>query len=121
MKTEERETLRKETSNKIFSAYQAGQKAEDGGAPPAAVFTSIFVKAKGDSTTVEKKGNDWSITSPLSARADQSAVEQIINQLQNAQFKSTVEEKPTAADLAKYGLDQPKFTVTAYAYVPDST
>jgi len=120
MKTEERETQRKETSEKLFSAYPPGQKAEDGGAPPAAVFTSIVVKAKGEATTLEKKGEDWAITSPLSARADRSAVEQIINQLQNGRFKSTVEENPSAADLSKYGLDQPKFTVTAYAYVPDS-
>lgn len=120
MKTEERETQRKETSEKLFSAYPPGQKAEDGGAPPPAVFTSIVVKAKGDSTALEKRGEEWVITAPLSTRADRSAVEQIINQLQSAKFKSTVEENPSAADLGKYGLDQPKFTVTAHAYVPNA-
>src|SRR5262249_2849402 len=66
------------------------------------------------------RGEDWVITAPLSVKADRPAVEAIINQLQNGKFKSTVEQNPSAADLSKYGLDQPKFTLTAYAYVPDS-
>jgi hypothetical protein len=120
MKTEEREAERKEQSEKLFAAHRPGEKSEDGGAPPAAVFTSIVVKGKGDQTTLEKKGSDWWITAPVSARADKSAVDQLVNQLQNTKVKSTIEENPTEADLAKYGLDQPRFTVTAYAYLPDA-
>ncbi|HEX9507113.1 MAG TPA: DUF4340 domain-containing protein, partial [Myxococcales bacterium] len=119
MKTEEREAQRKEVSEKLFAPHGAADKLQDGGLPPAAVFTSIVVKAKGDVTTLEKKGNDWWITSPLNARADKSAVDQLISQLQNAKVKATIEENPTDADLTKYGLDRPRFTVTAYAYLPD--
>jgi hypothetical protein len=120
MKTEERETQRKDVSEKLFAAHAPGEKLPDGGAPPAAVFTSIVVRAKGDSTTLEKKGGDWWITAPVSARADRSAVEQLISHIETTKVKATVEENPSDADLAKYGLDKPRFTVTAYAYVPDA-
>jgi len=119
MKTEEREAQRKEVSEKLFAPHGAADKLQDGGLPPAAVFTSIVVKAKGDVTMLEKKGSDWWIASPLNARADKSAVDQLISQLQNARVKATIEENPSEADLTKYGLDQPRFTVTAYAYLPD--
>jgi len=120
MKTEERETQRKEASEKLFVSNAPAEKLADGGAPPAPVFTSIVVKAKGDVTTVEKRGNDWWVTSPLTARADKADVDLLIAQIQNAKVKATIEENPTDADLAKYGLDKPRFTVTAYAYLPDS-
>lgn len=120
MKTEEREAQRKETSEKLFAAQSPGEKLPDGGTPPAPVFTSIVVKAKGEVTALEKKGEEWWITAPLNAKADKSAVDQLVSQLQNARVKATVEENPTDADLAKYGLDQPRFTVTAYAYPPDA-
>jgi hypothetical protein len=120
MKKEEREAERKQVSEKLFSAHSPGERSRDGGAPPEPVFTSIVVKAKGDSTTVEKKGDDWWVTAPLSAKADKSAVEQLLSHLQTGKVKSTVEENPTEADLAKYGLDKPSFTITAYAYMPDA-
>jgi hypothetical protein len=120
MKTEEREAERKETSEKLFAAQSPGEKLPDGGTPAAPVFTSIVVKAKGEVTTLEKKGEEWWITAPLTAKTDKSAVDQLVSQLQSARVKATVEENPTDADLAKYGLDQPRFTVTAYAYLPDA-
>ena len=120
MKTEERQARQKESAEKLFAPHRPDEKLADGGTPPAAVFTSMVVKAKGDVTTLEKKGEDWWITSPLTARADKSAVEQVVSQIQNARVKATVEENPTEADLTKYGLDQPRFTVTAYAYLPDA-
>jgi hypothetical protein len=118
MKTEEREAQRKEVSEKLFAPQGEGGKLQDGGPLPAAVFTSIVVKAKGDLTTLEKKGDDWWISSPLNARAEKSAVDQLIGQLQNAKVKATIEENPTEADLTKYGLEKPRFAVTAYAYLP---
>ncbi len=120
MKTEEREAQRKESSEKLFAAQSPREKLPDGGTPPAPVFTSIVVKAKGEVTALEKKGEEWWITAPLNAKADKSAVDQLVSQLQNARVKATVEENPSGADLAKYGLDQPRFTVTAYAYLPDA-
>jgi len=120
MKKEEREAERKETSEKLFAAQSPGEKLPDGGTPPAPVFTSIVVKAKGEVTTLEKKGEEWWITAPLTAKTDKSAVDQLVSQLQSARVKATVEENPTDADLGKYGLDQPRFTVTAYAYLPDA-
>ena len=119
MKTEEREAQRKEVSEKLFAPRGADEKSPDGGLPPAAVFTSIVVRAKGDTTALEKRGDDWWIASPLNARADKPAVDQLISQLQYAKVKATVEENPTDADLTRYGLAPPRFEVTAYAYLPD--
>ena len=45
----------------------------------------------------------------------------LAQQLPSAKFKSTVEETPTDADLKKYGLKTPVFSVTAKAYVPDAS
>jgi hypothetical protein len=57
-----------------------------------------------------KAGQDWSITAPVQARADFSAVESIVTRLQSAQMKSLPAEQ--GGDLKKYGLDQPVATAT---------
>src|SRR5690606_11043307 len=48
-------------------------------------------------------------------------VESILTQLQSGKFKATIEEAPADADLEKYGLKAPVFSVTAKAYVPDTS
>jgi hypothetical protein len=116
MKTEERESKRKEETEKLFSAPAA--KSQDGGTREVA-FRFLTVKAKGDTTVLEKQNDEWRITSPVAAKADKFAVEQIISQLTTAKFKSTVEENPTESDLAKYGLKEPKFVITARGFMPD--
>ncbi len=120
MKPEEAEAERKEHSEKLFAAGSPGEKVEDGGTP-SPVFTHLTVKAKGTTATLERQADTWRLTSPVSARADSWVVESITTQLQSAKFKSTVEEAPTDADLERYGLKTPVFTVTAKAYVPDAS
>lgn len=119
MKTEERETQRKERAEKIFPGPPAGARGPDGGAPADPVFTSIEIKAKGDATSLEKKENGWRITAPVSSPADSYAVEQVLGQLRGGKLKATVVETPTDADLVKFGLKEPKFSVTAVASAPD--
>nr|WP_225937977.1 DUF4340 domain-containing protein [Myxococcus sp. RHSTA-1-4] len=118
---EEREAERKEVSEKLFAAHEAGEQGTDGGAPPAPVFTRLTVKAHGGTTelTREKDGT-WKVTAPVSTGAEQSAVESITSTLASSKFTATVEESPTDADLEKYGLKTPAFTVVAQAYVPDA-
>ncbi len=115
MKTEERETQRKDRAERIFPGAPAGARGPDGGAPADPVFTSIEIKAKGDTTSLEKKENGWRITAPVSSPADSYAVEQVLGQLRGGKLKATVEENPTDADLVKYGLKEPKFSVSAVA------
>lgn len=57
-----------------------------------------------------KTEDQWRLAEPVDARADFGAVEGVIGRLGSGQMKSLVEAE--AADLAKYGLDKPEFTVT---------
>jgi hypothetical protein len=117
---EEAEVQRKEQSEKLFATSAPSEQSKDGGAA-APVFTQLTVQAKGVTVTLERQGDTWSITSPVSAKAETWAVESILAQLQSGKFKATIEEAPTDADLEKYGLKTPVFSVAAKAYVPDAS
>ncbi len=54
----------------------------------------------------------WQIINPLQARADESTIGSILSSLQTSEVKRTVAEKPTAADLKAFGLDQPAVRVS---------
>jgi hypothetical protein len=119
-KPEEQEKARKDADERLFSVHAAGERAADGGLPPDAVFTSLLIKAKGETTALEKKDGVWAITQPVRALADGFAVDQLTGALQSSKFKDLVEENPSDQDLVKYGLKEPKLTVTGYAYIPDA-
>jgi hypothetical protein len=118
---EKKEAVRKEQAEKLFATEAPGEKPAPGAATAAPVFTQLTVQAKGVTTTLERQGDTWRLTSPVSGKADKHAVESILSQLQSAKFKATVEEAPTDADLKKYGLQPPVFSVTAQAYLPDAS
>ncbi len=117
-KVDEAEAERKESTERVFAYAKPGEKSADGGALQFS-FTSITVKAKGETTTLEKRGDAWHITSPVQAKADKLTVDSITSQLQTAKFKAELEENPDEATLEKYGLKAPQFTVTAFGYVPE--
>lgn len=115
-----REAERKQVSEQLFDARAPGAKGEDGGATPP-VFTKLTVKASGGTTELERdKDGTWRITAPVSTRAETAAVEALTSTLASSRFSATVEEAPTDADLEKYGLKSPVFTVTATGYVGDA-
>jgi hypothetical protein len=120
MRPEQKEAQRKEAEEKVFALNTPGETGSDGGAPPEPVFTWLSVEVPQGKTVMELKDNTWRITSPISARADKTEVGNLLGQLSAAKFKATLEEKPTDADLERYGLKQPRGTVTARAYVPDA-
>ncbi len=56
--------------------------------------------------TVEKKGeDDWIITDPVQARADDSKMTSVINNVKNSQIKQFIDENPE--NLEAYGLVDP--------------
>ena len=63
---------------------------------------------------VVKDGLDWRLTAPVSARADYSAIEGVVSQLQSAQMTSIVSED-AGEDLARYGLADPQAVATVGA------
>jgi hypothetical protein len=72
----------------------------------------IDVNADGKTMQLAKDGTDWKLTKPVSARADNSAVEGLVGRIETAQMKSVATNDVTPDDLKKYGLDKPTATVT---------
>jgi hypothetical protein len=103
------------------AASTSSEPEPTGSTVPAVVFTQLTVQAKGTTTLLERQGDSWRITSPVMAPAEKWVVDGITSQLQGLKFKATVAEAPTGADLEKYGLKPPVFTVSARGYVPDAS
>jgi hypothetical protein len=72
---------------------------------------SLDVTAGGKTIQLAKTDDDWKLTKPIAARADNSAVAAVLMPIETAQMKSIVTEDPSPADLKKYGLDKPAVTV----------
>jgi hypothetical protein len=68
-----------------------------------------------NAVTIElaKNGQDWMLVSPIKAKADFSAVEQLVTRLSSGQMTSL--EADQATDLKQYGLDPPLITATVGA------
>jgi hypothetical protein len=71
----------------------------------------VELAAEGRTLEFTKAGTDWQMTKPIAARADTSAVDGLIGQIESAQMKAIAGAAPSPADLKKYGLDKPAATV----------
>lgn len=107
MKGDEQAAKEKELSSQVFAAATA-----EGPSAPSA-FKKLTVTASGQTTVLEHGAKGWTLTAPVDAPADADAVDGIVSALTHDTFTQTVEEHPTKADLTKYGLDAPRFQVTA--------
>jgi hypothetical protein len=106
---------------KLFATEAPADAPRTGPAPSAApVFTHLTVKARGATSELERTPEGWRLVAPVAAKADAYAVEALVQQLTSAKFKATVNASPSDADLKKYGLASPSFTVTARAFLPDA-
>jgi len=74
----------------------------------------VDVTADGRTLEFAKAGTDWKMTRPIAARADFSAVEALVGQVETAQMKSIVGPAPSPAEMKKYGLDKPTVTVNLH-------
>lgn len=74
-------------------------------------LTSLKVTNENGSFELGKKDSDWVITSPISTEAEASEVSGLIAELTSAKAADIVSD--SAGDLAKYGLDKIKISVTA--------
>lgn len=72
------------------------------------------ITTAGKTIEFAKANGEWSITKPLATRADFSAAEGIIGQIESAQMKSVVSTSPSPDDLKKFGLDKPQTTVNLH-------
>jgi hypothetical protein len=76
----------------------------------AGAIDEITVKAEaGDTTTIRKSGDAWSIVAPAPAPADDAEVSGLATNLASLEEQRLIDEN--AADLAPFGLDQPRIEV----------
>lgn len=73
---------------------------------------AIELQIGSTSGELTKKGEDWVLAKPLTARADTSAVDGLFGALETTEMKSVASANPTPADLKKYGLDKPAANIT---------
>jgi hypothetical protein len=99
-----------------FGVHVAGQEAEAKKDAEAKAFDfeksaakKLVLVARGATTELERKGDDWVVTSPVSAAADRSAVGAIVDKMHDLRSKEVVADEQS--DLAAHGLDAPKFVV----------
>lgn len=116
----ERDAEQKELDSQLFAAHRAGEHSRDGGALPPPKFTRLEITHGGTTNSLELKDGTWVMTRPLSTPADLSTVNAMLRTLEVARIKDLVEEKPSDADLARYGLAPPKFVLKAHAEVEDA-
>jgi hypothetical protein len=107
MKGDEQAQRSKEAAQQVFpTAAAQGPSAPSG-------FRALTVVAAGQTTKLAHTASGWRITSPVDAKADSAAVDALVSALLHDRYKQTVDAHPTQADLARYGLDAPRFRVTA--------
>lgn len=116
-KKEAKLALKHEHEMRLFAPQNLEERASDGGAP-AARFRELRITFQGTTTVLERAdSNDWWLKSPVKAKADKLAVDNILSLLQTSKFKSTIETDPDREALRKYGLLAPSFVVEASAEV----
>jgi len=72
---------------------------------------SIMLKAKDISWQAQKKEAEWFLDSPVKALAKKSRVEDVLRALSNLRAKEFVAEQKQEAEVAKFGLREPEYTV----------
>lgn len=70
----------------------------------------ILAPAEGETIRVVKDGAGWRMESPLQVPADAGEADAVLNTLENLEVDEVVVE--SAADLAPFGLDRPRHTVS---------
>ena len=73
---------------------------------------SIAVAAPDLAVRLRKSEGEWSLVEPLEARADIGVTDGLVGRLATGQMAAVEQETAEADDLAAYGLDDPRLTVT---------
>lgn len=80
-----------------------------------AAVDALEVVTKDQRLAFVKTGDEWALTSPVAARADQGQVQGAIGSLQTLAMKSIAAPDAAEKDLATFGLDKPELTATVGA------
>ena len=80
-----------------------------------AAVDALEIVTKDQRLAFVKTGDEWALTSPVAARADQGQVQGAIGSLQTLAMKSIAAPDAAEKDLATFGLDKPELTATVGA------
>jgi len=69
-------------------------------------------RASGEQLELARSGDKWQILKPARYEADQTTVQSALGALAELKVADFIVDNPT--DLAEYGLDKPRFTITVY-------
>jgi Domain of unknown function (DUF4340) len=88
------------------------EKADE--AKPAFAFkrediSSLSVTRAGQTVTIEDKDSKWAIVQPLTAQANQSAVDSLVSSVTSAKIERTL--SPSADEMKSFGLEEPAVTL----------
>lgn len=90
--------------------------AEPDGGTQLVRYDRLVVTSGGETTELGRLPDAaWVIIRPFRARGDPHLAEDIISSLQSMRLTRVIDEAPKAEDLQRYGLQPPRFTVTASA------
>ncbi len=73
---------------------------------------SLEIEGPDLSVRLRKADGEWSLASPIEARADLGVTDGLVGRLSNGRMTAIEEESVDADALAPYGLDDPRLTVT---------
>ncbi len=73
---------------------------------------SLAIEGPDLSVRLRKADGEWSLVSPIEARADLGVTDGLVGRLVNGRMAAIEQESADADDLAAYGLDDPRLTVT---------
>jgi hypothetical protein len=77
-----------------------------------AQVNKVAIKTAAGEIELEKKNDHWSLTKPLKARGDDAKIGDVISQATTARIDSFVAD---SANLATYGLQEPRGTVSLFS------
>jgi hypothetical protein len=72
-------------------------------------IASISITRGGETVTVEQKDGKWTITQPITAQANQSAIDSLVSSLTSAKIERTL--TPSPDEIKSFGLETPAVTI----------
>jgi len=79
-----------------------------------AKLAGFTLRREKDGVALQKQQGSWILQSPISARAEDSTVSDLVYSLERLTVTEFVEEKPTPDALAKHGLAPPRIKVSLH-------
>jgi Domain of unknown function (DUF4340) len=111
LRSEERAAKEKEAKEKLVVP-----RAQPDGGAELVRYDRLLITVGTDSSELGRLPDAaWVLIKPFHARADPRVAEDVISTLQSLRLTRVVDENPKEEDLVRYGLQPPRFTVTATA------